>query len=39
VTNHIEQGGTQSRVVFCCFARSDCDRYAALIKERERQAL
>jgi O-acetyl-ADP-ribose deacetylase (regulator of RNase III) len=39
VTNHIEQGGAQSRIVFCCIARTDRDRYVALIKERERQAL
>lgn len=33
VTAHLEGGGKQSRVVFCCFSRADKTRYDALIAE------
>jgi len=31
VVTHLRGGGLQTRIVFCCFARSDLERYAALI--------
>ena len=33
VTSHLESGGKQTRVVFCCFSPTDKARYDALIKQ------
>jgi O-acetyl-ADP-ribose deacetylase len=33
VVRHLRQGGLQSRVIFCCFAKGDRERYAKLAGE------
>lgn len=32
VLRHLHEGGAQLRIVFCCFAADDCERYSALIR-------
>jgi O-acetyl-ADP-ribose deacetylase (regulator of RNase III) len=31
VTAHLKACAIQTRIIFCCFSRADCERYAALI--------
>ena len=31
VTAHLKACAIQTRVIFCCFSRADCERYAALV--------
>lgn len=33
VVAHLKQSDVQSMVTFCCFARTDCERYAGLIAQ------